>query len=222
MTRRSALVGCALLLVAACTRRPTGPTHAAVAFRDHVPGYQKLASEQYAVHHLEKQYELVTYVEADAKDDGRKRLLDAIEAAASAHDTVDLFFLSHGGHYAAWCSALSPAARGKLRLVYSTGAGDASQGPAWLSLGARGFVGHPAGNVAPLFLTYFLPAWVKGAALRKAVDDANRDTKADLTGSVGTSVASVLDAVGGPHLDLPKLSAGTEAVLFGDDTLVVR
>jgi hypothetical protein len=225
VTRRlasSALLA-ALGLLTRCTRgAPAGPSHAAVAFRDDVPGYQKFASEQYTVHHLEKRYELVTYVEATAGDDGQKRLLDAIEAAALKHDTVDLFFLSHGGHYDAWCTGLSPAARAKLRLVYNTGAGNSAQGPRWLTLGARAYVGHPAGNVAPLFLTYFLPAWVGGAKLRAAVDDANTQTRDDLLGTVAGGVAGVLDAVGGPHLDRPKLAAGTEAELFGDDTLTVR
>jgi len=209
-----------VVLGAACQKSaPTGPTHAAIAFRDDVPGYQKLASEKYTVHYLEKRYELVTYVEASATDSGEALLLKAIEDAAAKYTTVDLFFLSHGGHYDAWCAALSAGAKAKLRLVYNTGAGNASQGPSWLRLGARAYVGHPAGNVAPLFLRYFLPAWVDGATLRKAVDDANMDTKDDLTGGVAKGVSGVFDAVGGPDLDTPKLWAGTEAVLTGDDTL---
>lgn len=224
MTRRRALGVVALLSVlAGCTEgAPKGPTHAAIAFRDDVPGYQKLASERYAVHYLEKRYDLVTYLEATPTDDGEARLLAAIEAAALKHDTIDLFFLSHGGRYDAWCSALTPAASKKLRLVYNTGAGNASQGPRWLALGARAYVGHPAGNVAPLFLTYFLPAWTGGATLRKAVDDANKETRDDLMGTVAKGVGGVLDAFGGPHLDRPKLAAGTEAELHGDDTLTVK
>ena len=96
------------------------------------------------------------------------------------------------------------------------------QGASWLSLGARAYVGHPGGNVAPLFLTYFLPRWVKGVDLGTAVDESNNETKGDLTGSLAKSVASVLDSAGGPHLDPPKLWAGTEAQLYGDPTLVVK
>ena len=213
----------AILLVCGCTRAaPAGVTHAAIAFRDDVPGYQKLASEKYAVHYLERAYDAVTYVEATATDDGQTRLLDAIRAAALAHTTIDLFFLSHGGHYDAWASGLDPATLGKLRFVYNTGAGNARQGPAWLALGARAYVGHPGGNVAPLFLTYFLPAWVKGGDLRSCVDAANKETRGDLTGSMARGVAEVLDQVGGPHLDAPRLAAGTEAQLHGDGTLVVK
>lgn len=212
-----------MVLMAACTdSKPKGPTHAAIAFRDDVPGYQKLASERYTVHYLEKQYDLVTYLEATATDDGEARLIKAIEDAALKHDTVDLFFLSHGNAYDAWCTALSPGARAKLRFVYNTGAGNAGQGPRWLALGARAYVGHLSGNVAPLFLTYFLPAWTSGTKLRKAVDDANKDTRDDLMGTVAKGVGGVLDAVGGPHLDRPRLAAGTEAEIYGDDTLTVK
>ena len=212
-----------LLLLAGCTKAPPpSATHAAIAFRDDVPGYQKLASEKYALHYLDGTYDSVEYVEATATDDGEARLLAAITKAAGKNDTVDLFFLSHGNAYDRWISTLSPATRLKLRLVYNTGAGNARQGSAWLGLGARAYVGHPGGNVAPLFLTYFLPRWVKGVDLRTAVDESNTETKGDLTGSLAKTVSGVLDSVGGPHLDTPKLWAGTEAQLFGDPTLVVK
>lgn len=222
--RRSASFAVVVLLALAACRdsSPKGPTHAAIAFRDDVPGYQKFASEKYTLHYLEKRYELVTYLEATPTDDGEARLLKAIEDAALKHDTVDLFFLSHGGAYDVWCRALSPLAASKLRFVYNTGAGNASQGPRWLSLGARAYVGHPAGNVAPLFLTYFLPAWADGANLKKAVDDANKETRDDLMGSAAKGIAGVMDAFGGPPLNRAKLAAGTKAELYGDDTLTVR
>jgi hypothetical protein len=212
-----------LVLLSACAKPPP-PTvsHAAIAFRDDVPGYQKLASEKYALHYLEGNYESVEYVEATATNDGQTKLLALITTAASKYDTVDLFFLSHGNHYDSWVSTLAPATRAKLRLVYNTGAGNSRQGTSWLSLGARAYVGHPGGNVAPLFLTYFLPRWVKGVDLRTAVDESNKETKSDLTGSVAKGVSGLLDSFGGPHLDNSKLWAGTEAQLFGDPTLVVK
>ena len=212
-----------VVLFAACTKPPPPAVrHAAVAFRDDVPGYQKLASEKYALHYLEGVYESVEYVEANAADDGEARLLVAIAAAAGKCDTVDLFFMSHGHRYDTWISTLAAPVRAKLRLVYNTGAGDSRQGSSWLTLGARAYVGHPGGNVAPLFLTYFLPRWVKGVDLRTAVNEANRETKDDLTGSWVKRVAELVDTAGGPHLDPPKLWAGTEAQLWGDSTLVVK
>ncbi len=212
-----------VVTVAACTKPlPPAVSHAAIAFRDDVPGYQKLASQKYALHYLEKTYESVEYVEANATDDGQVRLLAAITTAAGKHDTVDLFLLSHGNHYDSWADALPAPVRSKLRLVYNTGAGNARQGSAWLTLGAKAYVGHPGGNVAPLFLTYFLPRWVKGVDLRTAVDESNKETEGDLNGSLAKRVASVVDSMGGPHLDPPKLWAGTEAQLHGDSTLVVK
>ena len=217
---RALLLG---LLVVSCTKPPP-PTvsRAAIAFRDHVPGYQKLASERYALHYLDGAYEAVDYLEATATDDGQARLLAAIGDAAAKHDQIDLFFLSNGNRYDLWVKALPPSVLAKLHLVYNTGAGDARQGSTWLSLGARAYVGHSGGNVAPLFLTYFLPRWVKGVDLRTAVDESNKETKDDLTGSLAKRVFGVVDSVGGPHLDQAKLWAGTEAQLSGDPTLVVK
>ena len=216
-------LGLVLLWAAACTKPPPpAVTHAAIAFRDDVPGYQKVASQKYALHYLDGTYESVVYLEANPTDDGQVRLQDAVRAAAVRFDTVDLFFLSNGGRYDLWARPLEAPVRAKLRFVYDTGAGDARQGPAWVALGARAFVGHPAGNVAPLFLGYFLPRWVQGVELRKAMDEANKETKGDLTGTLAKGVVGVLDKVGGPHLDTPKLWAGTEAELYGDPTLVVR
>lgn len=213
-----------VLLLAACTKPPppVKVSHAAVAFRDDVPGYQKLASEKYTLHYLDGAYDSVDYLEATATDDGEARLLAAIEAAAGKHDTVDLFFLSNSGRYDLWAAGLSAAARAKLRLVYNTGAGNAWQGGAWLTLGARAYVGHPGGNIAPLFLTYFLPRWVKSVDLRTCVDEANTETKKDLGGSLARGVSGILDTVGGPHVDPPKLWAGTEAQLYGDPTLFLK
>jgi hypothetical protein len=220
LTLRALALG---LVLAACTKPPPPlVSRAAIAFRDDVPGYQKVASEKYALHYLEGAYEAVEYLEATPTDDGQARLLAAITAAAAKHDTIDLFFLSNGNRYDLWVNTLPPPVRAKLHLVYNTGAGDARQGSTWLSLGARAYVGHPGGNVAPLFLTYFLPRWVKGVDLRTAVDESNRETKDDLTGSLAKRVFGVVDTVGGPHLDQAKLWAGTEAQLYGDPTLVVK
>ena len=166
----------AWLLVACAKPAPPTVSRAAIAFRDDVPGYQKLASEKYALHYLEGAYEAVEYLEATPTDDGQTRLLAAITGAAAKHDTIDLFFLSNGNRYDSWVSTLPRPVLAKLHLVYNTGAGDARQGSTWLSLGARAYVGHPGGNVAPLFLTYFLPSWVKGVDLRKAVDEANKQS----------------------------------------------
>lgn len=218
--RRCAFI---VLLISACSQ-PTPPTttHGAVFFRDHVPGYQMVASREYTLSAFGTAWEHVDYLEATPTDDGEARLLDALRARAKTDTTIDVFFLSHGNAYDRWLGSLEAPVRQKLRLVYSTGAGGSAQGPAMVSLGARAYVGHRGGNVAPLFYRAFLKRWTKGGSLRKAVDDANTETKADVTGSMMTTVAKGLDAIGGPHLDPPRLWAGTEAQAFGDDSLTLR
>lgn len=208
-----------VLLVGCAKPAPGGPTRGAVFFRDLVPGYQMAATREYTLGTFGDAWEHVEYLEATPTDDGRVRLVEAVRRRAAVDATVDVFFLSHGGHYDRWLADLEEPARRELRLVYSTGAGGASQGPQVLALGARAYVGHPGGNVAPLFYRAFLSRWVKGGALKKAVDDGNAETKGDVTGTLVTAVAKGLDAVGGPHLDPPRLWAGTEAQLFGDGAL---
>jgi len=194
----------------------------AVFFRDHVPEYQRVASREYTESAFRSGWQHFEYLEATAADDGRTRCLDAIRARAAVDASVDVFFLSNGDDYASWLSALEHPVRSKLRLVYSTGGGGAHQGSAMVGLGAKAYVGHPGANVAPLFYRAFLKRWLAGASLRKAVDDGNAQTKDDVTGVVMKGVAKGLDAVGGPHLDPAKLWTGTEARLFGDETLLAK
>jgi hypothetical protein len=211
-----------LVLCGCSSKVATGPTRAAIAFRDNVPEYQKVASKQYTMHYLDGHYVSVEYLEATPVDPGETRWLAAVESAALTNDSVDCFFLSNSGDYATWGAALSPVARAKLRFVYSTGAGGSWQGPAWLKLGAHAYIGHPSGNVAPLFWRYFLPAWVDGTALQKSMDDANTGTRDDMSGTIAKGVEKALEAVNGPRIDRPKLISGTEAVLYGDGTLTVK
>lgn len=216
---------CVGVLLVSCQKgaAPAPPVpRGAVFFRDHVPEYQRVASREYTLGAFKSGWEHLEYVEATATDDGRVRCLDAIRARAKVDATVDVFFLSNGDAYDGWLVDLEPAVRQKLRLVYNTGGGGASQGPAMLRLGAQAYVGHPGANVAPLFYRAFLTRWLEGVSLRKAVDEGNDATKRDVTGLVMKGVSKGLDAVGGPHLDPAKLWAGTEARLWGDDTLLAR
>ncbi len=222
--RLRALTGVGLVMLVGCQRSAVAPAapRGAVFFRDHVPEYQRVASKEYTLSAFQSGFEHLEYVEATATDDGRARCLDAIRARAKVDDSVDVFFLSNGDRYDLWLADLEEPVRRKLRLVYSTGGGGAWQGPAILRLGARAYVGHPGANVAPLFYRAFLKRWLDGAPLRKAVDDGNDATKKDVTGLVMKGVSKGLDAVGGPHLDPAKLWAGTEAQLYGDDSLLAK
>ena len=211
------------LVVSGC-REPVAPavTHAIVVFRDDVPAYQKLASQKYAEHQLDGSYDVHTYLEATAVDDGKVRWLKAMQDAAARFTTVDAFFFSNGGRYDLWAEGLDAVTRSRVRLVYNTGASNAGQGTRWVALGAKAYVGHRGGNVAPVFLAAFLPRWLKGKKLSDAVAEANRETHDDLDGLVAQGIEQVLDVAGGPHLDRARLWAGTEAVITGDSTLTMK
>jgi len=219
--KRASLV---LLLALAACAKPAAPSarHAAVVLRDNVPGYQKLASQRFTMHYVDGAYDESTYLEATATDSGRTRLLDALTTAARGNDSVDLLLLANGNNYDDWAAGLDDATRAKLRFVYNTGGGSTDQGPAWLALGAKAYVGHPGTNVAPVFLAYLLPRWTGGDTLTDAVDAANKKTKADIDSSAASAVLHVLGAAGGPRLSPSRLWAGTEARLYGDGLITLK
>lgn len=191
------------------TVRTPRPCSTAIALRDRVPDEQMLGTKAFTVPLLLGTYPEYRYLEASDDDNGRARLVAALAEARAAHDgegcSVDLFLLAHGDDFASWVEAIPPDQVPPLRLVYDTGAGDAAQGPRWLALGARSFVGHPGGNLAPVFYAYLLPAWLQGEPLGDIVASANRRT-----------FATIMAAR--PYLgdDTGPLWRGTRAQLFGD------
>lgn len=213
-----------LVCLSACAPEPktAGPRIAAVALRDDVPGYQQWATERFTVPVLEDAWDAHTYLTATPSDSRETEFLEALRHHAASADAVDVFLLAHGNRYDTWAAKLDPVTRAKLRLVYNTGAGDASQGPHWLALGAKAYVGHPGNNVAPVFYQSFLRAWAKGRVLKDAVKDANAETRGSLTNGVTVTALEVLEQAGGPRLNASTLWRGTEAQLDGDATLTVR
>lgn len=213
-----------VLWVSACapTPKPGGPRVAAVALRDAVPGYQQWASERFTVPLLEDAYDAHTYLTATPTDSRETDFLDALRRHAASADAVDVFLLAHGNRYDAWAAKLDPATRAKLRLVYNTGGGDASQGPHWLAVGAKAYVGHPGTNVAPVFYQSFLRGWAKGGVLKDVVKDANAETRTSLTNGLTVTALEVVERAGGPKLNASTLWRGTEARLDGDATLRLR
>ena len=187
--RRLALALTALLAVAALAivvlvgDRPilrqrsldTGVTRAAVAIRDHVIPFQKWGTKLFTVPHLEDGYDRVFYLTQDGYGDKQVELAQAVEDALRRYDQVDIFLLAHGNRFIDWIAEVDPAVRHKIRLVYNTGCGGASQGAMWLSAGADAYVGHPAiHSLSPAFYFYFLRRWVRGYSLAEAVAEANR------------------------------------------------
>ena len=208
----------ALLSMAAVpttTVRAKRPCATAIALRDRVPFEQMLGTKAFSVPLLAAGYDSYIYLEATADDDGRGRLLAALAAARAESDgegcSVDLFLLAHGDEFVSWVEDMPAAQVPPLRLVYDTGAGDARQGPRWLALGARSFVGHPGANLAPVFYAFFLPTWIGGAPIGDVVSESNRRAFAVIVGAR-------------PYLgeQTGALWRGTRAELFGDATTAKR
>lgn len=191
------------------TVRAQRPCATAIALRDHVPMEQMLGTKAYTVPWLMGGYDSYRYLEATDDDDGRARLVAALAAARAQRDgegcSVDLFLLAHGDDFASWVEGMPAEQVPPLRLVYDTGAGDAQQGPRWLALGARSFVGHPGANLAPVFYAFFLPAWIGGAPIGDVVSESNRRAFAVIVGAR-------------PYLgeQAGALWRGTRAQLFGE------
>ena len=146
---------------------------AAVALRDAVPRYQQLGTEAFTAPRLEAGYARSWYLTATPENGQHDAFVNALDAATRDYPEVDVFFLAHCNSYFRWVEELAPAQRARIRLVYDTGGGSAANGPAYLRLGVKAFVGHPGGNIAPLFYVKFLPGWLAGQKLPAAGAAAN-------------------------------------------------
>jgi hypothetical protein len=77
-----------------------------------------------------------------------------------------------------------------------------------MSLGVEQFIGHPGGNIAPLFYVKFLPRWLKDQDAGKAMKLANEDVYDWLYGHTGDFANR--------WLDRNELWSGTQAQLFNE------
>ena len=78
----------------------------------------------------------------------------------------------------------------------------------------KAFVGHPGGNIAPLFYVKFLPRWIAGQPLASAVAAANAETHEAMVSMPGRAIATVTGWVSGRPVDTGALWDGTEAQVF--------
>lgn len=213
----SFLLACAIVTLTvapAPARAEAGP--AVVVIRDNVTPFQKWGSKTFTELYLGRYSEAVYLTEEDEDGPAGKRpqLAAALRELASRHQAVDLFLLAHGNRYVRVVEQLDPGTRSRLRLVYNTGGGDAEQGGRWIVLGARAYVAHPGGNVAPLFYAFFLRAWTSGVPLAEAVGSSNEETrKLLLEGPSGLVAGAAAEHAGSSAAELWR---GTEALLFGD------
>ncbi|MDP2345255.1 MAG: hypothetical protein Q8O67_30200 [Deltaproteobacteria bacterium] len=179
---------------------PAEGCRAAIGYRDNVPLDQQLGSWAWTLPWLVAGYDEVEIFTATASNDKRADWTDALADAADDNCEVDLYIFAHGDDYASWIE--QAPRRPALRLVYDTGAGDARQGHRWIAAGAGAFVGHPGGNIAPVWFGFFLPEWMTGSSVDDATATANAKTRTFID-TFG------IDASG-------RLWRGTKAVGFGD------
>jgi hypothetical protein len=193
---------------------------AAIAIRDHVPAYQKFATEQFTVPRLEAAYDRYWYFTEGENDSRHDDFVEALKIACSKFGSVDIYLLTNGLPYIEWVREVPADQRAHIRLVYNTGGGGASEGEEWVALGVKAYVAHPGSNVAPVFYVYFLPAWTGGMRLADAVDGANAKTHEHLFGkSAGWFMKLAKTVDENVDADKDRLWKGTQAQVFGSVSL---
>ena len=182
---------------------------AALVYRDRENPFFQWGTQLYTEALLAPHYAEVVYVTERSFDD-RARFYVAAAAVLGRHAAVDVFLPVHGERRLRLGFAHLPH-RERLRVVYSTGCGDARFGDAWLALGADAFVGHDGQySVSPAFYTWFLRRWVEGRPLGDAVALANTQM-ANRLGWIGRLIGGA--AVG------ERMVAQTRARVIGDAQL---
>jgi hypothetical protein len=223
--RRSRALAATIVLVILCgvlvpvvtdppqwgTSVPPGKNRrAAVAIRDDVTPFQKWGSREFTLPYLERYYDRAWYITLSGDQSQVRDFVSSVRTALDEYTAVDLYLLAHSNSLIRWVETIPESDRRRLRLVYNTGCTDLQQGPEWLQLGAKAYVGHAGVSLSPVFYVYFLRRWTRGDRLGEAVDEGNR------------RAFRVFDALGPASfgsLDPAKLKADSEAVIFGDRNL---
>ncbi len=175
------LPGLAYALVATASDRlfwgaaipPGRALRAALVLRDDVTPFQKWGSRQFTQPYLDRYYDAAWYFTQSDRADHKQEFLSSLRNALERYPQVDLILLAHTNRFVEWVAELPPQARGQLRLIYNTGCRDLRQGPIWLDLGAKGYIGHPGLSTSPVFYFYFLRRWTRGATAESAMEESN-------------------------------------------------
>ncbi len=156
------------------TTVPPGKEHrAALAIRDNVSPFQKWGSKTFTWQYLNRYYDAAWYFTQSDSEDLEQEFLSCLDKALQHYPNVDLFLLAHGNQIINWVAKLPVERRRRIRLVYNTGCYDLPQGPQWLNLGARAYVGHPGKSASPVFYFFFLRRWSRGYTIQEALAEAN-------------------------------------------------
>jgi hypothetical protein len=183
---------------------------AAVAIRDDVTPFQKWGSREFTLPYLECYYDRAWYITLSGDQSQVRDFVSSVRTALAEYTAVDLYLLAHSNSLIRWVETIPESDRRRLRLVYNTGCTDLQQGPEWLELGAKAYVGHAGESLSPVFYVYFLRRWTRGDRLDEAVGEGNRRA---------FRVFDALAPASLGNLDPARLKADSEAVIFGDSTL---
>jgi hypothetical protein len=153
---------------------------AALAIRDNVTPFQKWGSEVFTLRYLKRYYGGAWYFTQSKKGDLEQEITSCLNNALEHYPHVDLYLLAHTNEYINWVAGLPEERRQRLRLVYNTGCYNQSQGPKWLELGAKAYVGHPGESWSSLFYYFFLRHWTRRGTIHEAVDASNHLTERTL------------------------------------------
>ena len=153
---------------------PDRERRAALAIRDHVTPFQQWGSEVFTRRYLSRYYDASWYFTQACKGDLKEEFIACLNNALERYPQVDLFLLAHKNSYVEWVAQLTPERRQRLRLVYNTGCHNQEQGPQWLELGAKAYVGHRGTTWSPFFYFFFLRRWILGSNVDCAVDESSR------------------------------------------------
>lgn len=127
-----------------------------------------------------------------------------------AWQSCSFFLLAHSNKTVDWVARLPAERRRRLRLVYNTGCHDLPQGPRWLSLGAKTYIGHPGKSASSVFYVFFLRRWTRGYTAQEALEASN-----DLMRSAFKRAA----AFSFGRLDAAWLNQKSVAFCFGEKKL---
>jgi len=152
---------------------PGKELRAALAIRDRVPPFQQWGSEMFTRRYLSRYYAESWYFTQPRKGALKRQFTACLNCALERYPNVDLFLLAHTNEYVDWVAQIPAERRQRLRLVYNTGCHNQPQGPKWLDLGAKTYIGHPGTTWSPFFYFFFLRRWTRGSDIEQATVASN-------------------------------------------------
>jgi hypothetical protein len=191
-------------------RIPPGKEHrAALAIRDRVERspFVRWLSRQFVWPYQARYYGAAWYFPQTDADDCKQAFQACLDKALQQYSDVDLYLLAHSNRFIDWVAELPAEHRRHLRLVYNQGCYDLPQGPEWVRLGAKAYVGHPGDSTSSAVTFLFLRRWVHNYPLQEIMDESNHLMRRTLT------CAEVLFPY---HINAAHAIRETEAGCFGN------